>query len=171
MPATILGHPPHMKPRRPAHCTAAGWVGALALACAGTLPGTALAQGRTPGEIWRVSSSGTGLGPGLGAGPAPAGAAMEVCLPKENPEDALSLPPQDEDTVCRVLNGTRAGNRSTGRIECKDGGETMRGTFDITSEPGRIRSTVTIEGMGLRMTLRNDAVRVGTPCTVGQAPR
>lgn len=157
-----------MKPRGAAPHTVAGWVGALALACAGNLPGTVQAQGRTPGEIWRVSSSGAGQG----VGAAPAGAAMEVCLPKENPEDALSLPPEDEDTVCQVLNGSRAGNRSTGRIECKERGkETLRGTFDVTSEPGRIRSTVTIEGMGLRMTLRTEAVRVGTPCTVGQAPR
>ena len=161
MGANFVGHPTPMKPRRATPLTVAGWVGALALA--GALPGPAPAQGRTPGEIWRVTSS--------GAGPAPAGAAMEVCLPKENPEDALRLPPQDEDTVCRVLNGSRAGNRSTGRIECKDGGETLHGTFDVTSEPGRVRSTVTIEGMGLRMTVKNDAVRVGTPCTVGQAPR
>ena len=150
---------------------------AVVLVGACALGGAVSAQSpaRTPGETWRVSTTGSVMGV------SPAARVQEICLPRENPHERLIQPPdEDGDTAldkhCKDLAATRSDNRATGRIECNEGGVVMRFTYDVVAEPDRmraerIRSTVTADIGGLRSTTVTEAVRVGGRCVVGAKGR
>ena len=119
---------------------------------------TALAQRSTPGEKWRVSVASEGMGM-----PMP-GMTQEACLPIEKPEETLRQP-GDDVAACRVLDLSQSGNRTSGRMECKDDESSFSATFETTTERNRIRSVISLVRPEGRMTIKQEAVRLGAPCT------
>jgi hypothetical protein len=115
-----------------------------------------------PGERWRVTASGEMPGMKMPS------RTTEACLPRDKPEEAFREPPAD-GADCRLLDLAVRGNRTTGRIECRGDGESMRGTFEVISEPNRMRSNFDLTTRDGPIVMRNDATRLGVPCTIATA--
>jgi len=142
-----------LKPRR---LPSAGVSLLVLLASAGA--GSAVAQQRQAGELWRQTVAVEADGMSMPA------RTMEICIGTTAPQADLRQLPQ-EDMSCRFYDLVESGGRSAGKMDCRSSEGPMTGSFETLTEGNRVRSTFNLSGPEGRMTFRRDATRIGTPCT------
>lgn len=134
----------------------------IVIACTALVSTATSAAEQAPGETWKVSASFEAMGMTMPA------RTYELCLPKENPGEALQKK-ANEDKSCRTFDVVRSGNRVTGKMECKDRQAAMKGTFEVITEGNRIRTTFDGQTADGAVKMANDATRLGTPCQAERA--
>ncbi len=125
--------------------------------------GAAIAAPPAPkaaGEKWQLTVSFNAMGMSMPP------RTQEVCLPKENPGEALQKQSAGDDS-CRMYDVVHSGNRTTGKMECKGKDTSMSGRVEVITETDRIRSTFEGKMADGPVSIKNDARRVGAACTVG----
>jgi hypothetical protein len=123
------------------------------------LAGAAAPADQVPGEKWRVAASVEAMGMSMPT------QTHEVCLPKENPGDALQKH-GNGDKTCRTYDVVQSGNRVTGKMDCKDGKSSISGTYEVITEGNHIRTTFNGQTPDGPVAMKNDATKLGTACMV-----
>jgi hypothetical protein len=133
------------------------WEGLL-LGC--TAASLALAQGTTPGETWRVTTTMQMSGMSL------PGQTMEFCKPTH--ADAL---PMKTDDQCDIYDMKRTGNTQSFKMRCS-GDEPMEGSAEFTYlAADRYQGKMLMKTRGDTMTMAYEGQRLGGACDAGAVKR
>jgi len=124
----------------------------------------ALADDSTAGETWQMSMTMEMAGMSMPAH------TMQLCVPKGKAQETLSKPqgPGMGDN-CTLQDATHDASHFSAKFMCT-GKQPVQGTVETVFEGDHAKSTVTMQMNGQTMTMKNEAQKVGTPCTPKAMP-
>jgi hypothetical protein len=133
------------------------WEGLL-LGC--TAASLALAQGATPGEKWRVTTTMQMSGMSM------PGQTMEIC----KPTSADAVPVKTDDN-CEIYDVRRSGNSQSFKMRCS-GDEPVEGSAEFTYlGADRYQGKMLMKTSGNTMTMAYEGQRLGGACDAGAMKR